>query len=203
MYCKRMNGKLHVFWVKLQKSILSALTAVGSSYTLMTFLTSIIIGLCLGSGSFLSMAFGRKDEFAIRNGIFMSFVLIGAMAIIIMGIVYGTLDLIISLLQVPEEIMDDMRNCIYIRQGTYDNFVGIENFDVINVGTTYLQIEGAFYLGIGILFLLYGYYRAVNKTGMSVILTIISLGTRVVLGYTLSRIPSLGEIGIWLAIPIG
>ena len=32
----------------------NALAAVGSSYTLMTFLTSIIIGLCLGSSSFIS-----------------------------------------------------------------------------------------------------------------------------------------------------
>ncbi len=30
----------------------NALVAVGSSYTLMTFLTSIIIGLCMGSGIF-------------------------------------------------------------------------------------------------------------------------------------------------------
>ena len=33
-----------------------ALAAVGSSYTLMTFITSIIIGLCLGTGAFISMA---------------------------------------------------------------------------------------------------------------------------------------------------
>lgn len=30
----------------------NALVAVGSSYALMTFLTSIIIGLCMGSGIF-------------------------------------------------------------------------------------------------------------------------------------------------------
>ena len=29
-------------------------------------------------------------------------------------------------------------------------------------GVHYLRIEGACYIGIGILFLLYGYYRAVN-----------------------------------------
>ena len=29
-----------------------ALAAVGSAYTLMTFLTSILIGLCMGSGAF-------------------------------------------------------------------------------------------------------------------------------------------------------
>ena len=65
----------------------------------------------------------------------------------------------------------------------------------------YLRIEGAFYIGIGFLFLLYGYYRAVKKAFMSVVLTVISLGTRVVLAYLLSAF--IGETGIWLAIPIG
>ena len=32
-----------------------ALAAVGSSYTLMTFLTSILLGLCMGSGAAISM----------------------------------------------------------------------------------------------------------------------------------------------------
>ena len=40
-------------------------------------------------------------------------------------------------------------------------------------------------VGIGILFMLYGYYRAVNKPLMSVFLTILSLGTRVLLAYIL------------------
>lgn len=49
-----------------------ALAAVGSSYTLMTFLTSVIIGLCLGNNTFVSMSFGSRKETDIRNGIFMS-----------------------------------------------------------------------------------------------------------------------------------
>ena len=38
----------------------------------------------------------------------------------------------------------------------------------------YLRIEGAFYCGIGCLFLLYGLYRALGRPGMSVVLTVIS-----------------------------
>ena len=38
---------------------------------------------------------------------------------------------------------------------------------------------------------------------MSVVLTVISLGTRVVLSYILAAIPSIGVTGIWWAIPIG
>lgn len=65
----------------------------------------------------------------------------------------------------------------------------------------YLRIEGAFYLGIGCLFLLYGYYRAIKRAEMSVVLTVISLGLRVLLAYVLSVV--FGEVGIWVAIPIG
>ena len=67
----------------------------------------------------------------------------------------------------------------------------------------YLRIEGAFYCGIGCLFLLYGFYRAVKLPGMSVVLTVISLGTRVVLAYALSSIEAIGVTGIWWSVPIG
>ena len=71
-----------------------------------------------------------------------------------------------------------------------------------SAGLHYLRIEGACYIGIGILFLLYGYYRAVNKSMMSVVLTIASLGTRVALAYLLSA-TTLGVTGIGLSVPIG
>ena len=80
-------------------------------------------------------------------------------------------------------------------------FVSAKEIAVIACGMRYLRIEGAFYLGIGCLFLLYGYYRAIEQAQMSLILTIISLGTRVVLAYILSAY--IGETGIWMSIPIG
>ena len=82
-------------------------------------------------------------------------------------------------------------------------FVDAANTETILIGANYLRIEGACYIGIGILFMLYGYYRAVNKPIMSVILTVISLGTRVILAKILSPIPIFGVTGIWAAIPIG
>ena len=378
----------------------NALAAVGSSYTLMTFLTSVIIGMCLGSGSYLSMAYGRKEIDAIRGGLFQSFTLIGILTLLIMGIFYTALNPIIHLLQVPEETFADMRTYLfYVFFGFFATFlynyfsnvlrsmgnsvipliflgisvvlnvfldlycvlelhmgikgaaiatviaqtvsgIGIlcyfliaypelrirredrnwnkerlrtilslsgftclqqsvmnfgilmvqgivnsfganvmaafavavkidtiaympvqdfgnafsvfvaQNFgaekkerikqgirsatlsvlvfcivistavfalaeplmrifvdrtstEVVAVGVQYLRIEGAFYLGIGILFLLYGYYRAVNKPLMSVVLTVVSLGTRVLLAYVLSGVTAIGVIGIWVAIPIG
>lgn len=378
----------------------NALAAVGSSYTLMTFLTSIIIGLCLGSSSFISMAYGRKDTDSLRNGIFVSMSIIGILTLIIMAVFYIALDGIIVLLQVPDEIMTEMHEYLFyvfmgfiavymynyvsnvlrgignslipliflavsvvlnifldiylvavlsmgikgaavatvisqyvsgigiliyyyisyreyrlkkcdirfqrdnirdilslsgftclqqsvmnfgilcvqgivnsfgatvmaafavavkidtiaympvqdfgnafsvfvaqnfgaglkerIRQGIKQSaisvvvfcafissivvitapwlmgiFVDSSSAEVISIGVQYLRVEGTFYIGIGILFMLYGYYRAVNKPLMSVVLTIISLGTRVALAYVLSAVPAIGVVGIWAAIPIG
>lgn len=82
-------------------------------------------------------------------------------------------------------------------------FAGAEAAEVIAIGTGYLRIEGSCYLGIGVLFLLYGYFRAVNRPAVSLVLTVCSLGTRVALAYALSALPALGVTGIWLSIPIG
>lgn len=82
-------------------------------------------------------------------------------------------------------------------------FIDKENVEVIAIGVKYLRIEGACYIGIGILFMLYGYFRAVDKPVMSIILTVISLGVRVALAYLLVYFTALGETGIWMSIPIG
>lgn len=377
-----------------------ALAAVGSSYTLMTFLTSILIGLCMGSSAFFSIQFGRKNWEVLNRGIFLSFILIGLLTLILNITVYALLDWIIRSLQVPAELQGMIRDyLLYIFAGitavflynfaasllrsvgnsfvplmflgitvvlnifldvffvmelrwgirgaaaatvisqfvsgigiviyTYlcfpmfrikrihmhwdsnilknifslsfltclqqsvmnlgilmvqglvnsfgtvvmaafaaavkidtlaympvqdfgnafstfaaqnfgadkkerirkgirisvlfvfifctavsllvclfakplmNIFVKAENHLVIREGVNYLRIEASFYFGIGLLFMLYGFYRAVQKPGMSVILTVCSLGTRVVLAYILSGIPALGVTGIWVSIPIG
>ena len=377
-----------------------ALAAVGSAYTLMVFLTSILIGLCMGSSAYFAIQFGRKDYESLNKGIFQSFLLIGVLTVVLNIFVLAVIDWIIKVLQVPMEIQDLMKEylvCIFIGmmatflynffanllravgnsvipllflgvsvtfnilldilfvvvygwgvqgaaaatvisqfvsgigitvyyyvffpllrvrrrhmrwessilkdifslsfltclqqsvmnfgilmvQGLVNSFgtvvmaafaaavkidtlaympvqdfgnafatfvaqnygagkkeriwkgikgsvicvfvfcfaislivcffakplMGIfidsENVKVIQSGVDYLRIEAAFYFGIGLLFMLYGYYRAVEKPGISVILTICSLGTRVVLAYLLSGIPSIGVTGIWMAIPIG
>lgn len=377
-----------------------ALAAVGSAYTLMTFLTSILLGLCMGSGAVVSIQYGQKDPDKMKNSIFISFCMIALVTIILMTAVFLLIDPIIHLLQVPKEIYGLMREYLWIIfmgigftfiynycasllravgnslipliflllsaalnigldllfvigfhwgvggaatatviaqglsaagiliyaflrfpqlrpqkkhchfapwairnifqysfltclqqsvmnfgilmvQGLVNSFgtnvmaafaaaVKIDSFaympvqdfgnafstfvaqnygakqterikagiksavkvafffsvavsaivfvfatplltifidpaetEILAVGTEYLRIEGAFYCGIGCLFLLYGLYRAINRPGMSVVLTIISLGTRVLLAYVLSAIPAIGVTGIWWAIPIG
>lgn len=82
-------------------------------------------------------------------------------------------------------------------------FVQANETEILDIGVGYLRIEGAFYCGIALLFLLYGLYRALERPGMSVVLTVISLGTRVALAYALSPIPAVGVLGVWWAVPIG
>ena len=82
-------------------------------------------------------------------------------------------------------------------------FVDPSETEIIAIGVQYLRIEGACYCGIGCLFLLYGLYRGIGKPFMSLVLTVISLGTRVGLAYLLAPIPAIGLPGIWWAIPIG
>ena len=344
----------------------NALAAVGSSYSLMTFLTSVILGLCLGSSAFFSITFGEKNIKRLKNGMFISFVMIGIFSLILTFASFYLCGRIMKILQVPYDIQGIMSEYlrwifvilnigldlyfvlvlkqgirgaaiatvisqyisgiglmiyVYIRYpelrlkyedtkfvkrtaydiailsgmtclqqsvmnfgilmvqgivnsfgtqimaafavsvkidtiaympvqdfgnafstfiaqnfgaGKYDRikdgikkalksvvlfcifisaivfifakplmmiFVNAESTEIINIGVQYLRIEGACYIGIGILFMLYGYYRAINKPSMSVVLTVISLGIRVVLAYVLSRV--IGVVGIWWSIPIG
>lgn len=129
--------------------------------------------------TFVAQNFGAKKEARIREGI-------------------------------KKAVLMAMAFCIVISIGVFvfakplmHIFVQPEETAILAAGVEYLRIEGAFYCGIGCLFLLYGFYRAVKLPGMSVVLTVISLGTRVVLAYVLSSIEAIGVTGIWWSVPIG
>ena len=55
-------------------------------------------------------------------------------------------------------------------------FIDPSQGDVMAVGVHYLRTEGLCYVGIGLLFLLYATYRGLERAGMSIVLTVISLG---------------------------
>ena len=46
-----------------------ALAAIGSAYTLMTFLTSIFIGLSLGAGAPFSIYFGKREQEKLQSAV--------------------------------------------------------------------------------------------------------------------------------------
>lgn len=92
----------------------NALAAVGSSYTLMTFLTSILIGMCMGSSAVFSIRFGEQDHKKLKEGILHSFGLIAAMTVVINVLVYAGLPLILKVLQVPAEVVPYMRTYLLV-----------------------------------------------------------------------------------------
>ena len=86
-----------------------ALAAVGSAFSLMTFLTSILLGLAMGSGTVFSIRFGQKDELGLKEGVLASFVLLGAVTIVLNILVFAGIDLIIWALRTPAELVSMMR----------------------------------------------------------------------------------------------
>lgn len=91
-----------------------ALAAVGSAYTLMVFLISVLLGLAMGSGTVFSLHYGAGNHVALRRSIFSSFVLIGIVTLILNVAVFIWLDPILRLLQVPQDIYGMMRSYLWI-----------------------------------------------------------------------------------------
>ena len=81
-------------------------------------------------------------------------------------------------------------------------FINKNNIEVISLGVEYISVVAVFYVLIGFLFMFYGLYRGIGNLNMSIILTVVSLGTRVILAFLLSS-TILGPRGIWFSIPIG
>lgn len=126
---------------------------------------------------FIAQNYGAKREDRMRQGVRNAVALVVVFCVVVSGLV-----------------------CLFA-PSLMRIFVESTDTGIIMAGTHYLRTEGIFYWGIGLLFLFYGYYRAVELPVMSVTLTVISLGTRVALSYLLA--PQFGESMIWYAIPIG
>lgn len=114
----------------------TALAAVGSSFTLMTFITSIILGLCMGSGALFSIRFGQRDEKGLKQDLCASFFFIAIISILLNIIAYICLNALRIFLRVPHEVWGDMRcYLLYI-------FMGIIAIFLYNFFTAYLRSIG-------------------------------------------------------------
>lgn len=91
-----------------------ALAAVGSAYSLMTFITSVIIGLCMGSGTVFSVCFGKGDKVKLKNSVAASFIFIAAVTVIINIIIFAAVDPILHILNVPDDVYEMMRSYVVI-----------------------------------------------------------------------------------------
>ena len=129
--------------------------------------------------TFIAQNYGAGEETRIREGLKGAVLASGAFSVAVSALVFAFAGPLMGL------------------------FVEAGEAETILEGVRYLRIEGAFYCGIGCLFLLYGLYRALGRPGMSVVLTVVSLGTRVALAHILSNLPAFGVAGIWWSVPIG
>ena len=135
-----------------------ALAAVGSAYTLMIFLTSVLLGLCMGSGVVFSLQYGARDHEALKRSIFVSLVLIGVITLLLNIAVFVWIDPILQLLQVPAEVYILMRDYLWIIFG-----------------------------GIGFTFL-YNYYASLLRAVGNSVLPLVFLAVAVVLNIVLDLV---------------
>lgn len=170
-----------------------ALAAVGSSYTLMTFLTSILLGLCMGSGAAISMQYGAGEQARLRRCVFLSFVLIAALTLVLNLAVCLGMDGILWVLRVPAEIRPLMQSYLAVV------FLGIPATFLYNYYASLLRAIGNSVVPLAFL--------AVSAV-LNVLLDlacVVGLGWGVpgaALAYALSATP-LGVAGIWVSVPIG
>ena len=113
-----------------------ALAAVGSSFTLMTFITSIILGLCMGSSALFSIRFGQKDENGLKEDICASFIFIAAVTVLLNMVAYASLGGLRVFLRVPDEVWGEMREYLFVI------FMGIPAVFLYNYFASYLRAIG-------------------------------------------------------------
>ena len=80
-----------------------ALAAVGSAFSLMTLLTSLLLGLCMGSGVVFSQLYGAGNLERMKAALFNAFVMIALLALALTGLSYAFLPQLIALLRIPPE----------------------------------------------------------------------------------------------------
>lgn len=91
-----------------------ALAAVGTSYTLLVFLISILGGLAMGSGTVVSIHYGSGNTMGVRRSFFTAYVLIGLLSLGLTLGMFAGIDRLLSLLQIPAEVYAGMRSYLWI-----------------------------------------------------------------------------------------
>lgn len=91
----------------------NALAAVGSAYTLMTFLTSIFLGLCMGSGAVFAIRYGEKNMDKLKEDMYVAFILTAGLTLLINLFIFWKLDMILHFLSVPQDVYPLMRTYLW------------------------------------------------------------------------------------------
>ena len=130
-----------------------------------------------GFATFVAQNQGANQPQRLRHGIRTAFLLSGGFCLIVSALV---------------AIFAEPLLLVFLKNASAES---------LSIGVTYLRTEGLCYIGIGFLFLLYAIFRGLEQAGMSIVLTVLSLGLRVMLSYAFA--PHFGMMAIWLAIPAG
>ena len=80
-------------------------------------------------------------------------------------------------------------------------FVSKDATEVIAVGIGYLRIVSVFYVLLGFIVMFYGFFRGLGEIKISILMTIVSQGLRLLLAYSFA--PIKGFSGVCWAIVIG
>ena len=177
-----------------------ALAAVGSSFTLMTFLTSIILGLCMGSGALFSMRFGQRDETALRENLCASFFFIAFVMVLLNILAFVCLDGLRTFLRVPAEVWSDMRKYLFVI------FMGIPAVFLYNYFASFLRAIGNSVISLAFLavsavlnialdlWFVIGLNRGVTGAAEATVIAQYLSGVGIAL-YALMRFPQVRSIG--------
>ena len=91
-----------------------ALAAVGSSYALMTFLNSLLIGLCMGGGAVFSYYIGKGEREKVRSCARTAFVMIGVLAAALTVLSQVLIHPILILLRTPAQLYEMTRDYLAV-----------------------------------------------------------------------------------------
>lgn len=113
-----------------------ALAAVGSSFAIVVFITSIIIGLTMGVGVILAQFYGAKEMEKFKVTIITSFIFIGLITIVLMIVSIGFIDPILELFNMPSKLIKDAKSYLIII------IIGLIFTFAYNLGTALLRAIG-------------------------------------------------------------
>ena len=92
----------------------AALSAVGSAYALMVLLTSVLLGLCMGSGVVFAQLYGRKEKDRMKTAIVNAFVFVLLVSAVITAAAFLLLDKVIVWLHIPKEAAPYTREYLFV-----------------------------------------------------------------------------------------
>ena len=171
----------------------NALAAVGSAYTLMTFLTSIFLGLSMGAGALFSIYKGKNDKHALQVAVAHAFVLIMAVTVLVNVLVYVCMHPILWFLRVPQEVMEGMRQYLVIiyagllASSLYNFFACLlRALGNSTVPLVFLAVSSALNIGLDLLFVV-GFHWGIRGAAAATVVSQYIAGIGILLYVVVSQ----------------